>query len=91
MRGVLGRTDSRDEAVRVLHPDVLVSPSYAGTGDTVKITVTVRDMRPGSTYGMHLISARVMPAYPQYYLAPIVQAVLKQLEAVSKAPTIFGR
>jgi eukaryotic-like serine/threonine-protein kinase len=91
VRGVLGHTDSRDEAVKILHPDVLVSPSYTGAGDTVKITVSVRDLRPGSTYGIHLISARVMPAYPQYYLAPIVQAVLKQLDDLSRAPTIFGR
>ena len=91
VRGVLGHTDSRDEAVKILHPDVLVSPSYTGAGDTVKITVSVRDLRPGSTYGIHLISARVMPAYPQYYLAPIVQAVLKQLDDLSRAPSIFGR
>jgi len=90
VRGVLSHAD-RDEAAKILHPDVMVTPSYTGTGDTVKITVTVRDLRPGSTYGIHIISARVMPAYPQYYLAPIVQAVLKQLDLVSKAPTIFGR
>jgi hypothetical protein len=91
VRGVLGHTDSRDEAVKILHPDVLVSQSYTGAGDTVKISVSVRDLRPGSTYGIHLISARVMPAYPQYYLTPIVQAVLKQLDDLSRAPSIFGR
>jgi hypothetical protein len=38
-----------------------------------------------------MISSRVMPAYPQYYVSTIVQAVLKQLDDVQHAPTIFGR
>ena len=91
VRGVLAHTQSRDEAVRILRPDVLVSQSYAGAGDTVKITVAVRDLRSNSTYGMRMISVKVMPAHPQYYLGPIVQAVLKQLDDLSRAPTIFGR
>ncbi len=72
-------------------PEVLVTPSYSGTGDTVKVSISVRDLRTSSTYGARVVSAKVMPAYPQYYLAPIVQAVLKQLEDLSRAPTIFGR
>jgi uncharacterized lipoprotein YddW (UPF0748 family) len=80
VRGVLGRTASRDEAVKILQPEVLVTPSFVGTGDTVKIYVSVRDLRNN---GVRVLSADVMPAYPQYYLAPIVQAVLKRLEEVS--------
>jgi hypothetical protein len=87
-----GSLDKGDAFVVVdQEPDVLVTPSYIGAGDTVKISVSVRDMRTNSTYGMRVISSRVMPAYPQYYLAPIVQAVLKQLDDLSRAPTIFGR
>jgi hypothetical protein len=91
VRGAIGRTSSRDEAVGILKPDVLVYPSYTGTGDTVNITVMIRDVKGTSTYGTRMIRAKVMPAYPQYYLDPIVKAVLKQLDELSKAPSIFGR
>ena len=84
VRGVLGRASTRDEAVKILQPEVLVTPSFVGTGDTVKIYVSVRDLRNN---GVRVLSADVMPAYPQYYLAPIVQAVLKRLEEVSRQPT----
>jgi hypothetical protein len=90
-RGAVARSSSRDEAVRTLGPDVLVSQTYSGTGDTVKVTVTVRDMKGTSTYGTRMISSRVMPAYPQYYVNTIAQAVLKQLDELQKAPSIFGR
>ena len=90
VRGLL-RTQSRDEAVKALQPDALVTQSYIGTGDTVKITITVRDVKGTSTYGTRIVSARVMPAYPQYYLDPIVQAVLKQLRDLQQAPSIYGR
>ncbi|HYN82802.1 MAG TPA: serine/threonine-protein kinase [Gemmatimonadaceae bacterium] len=91
VRGVLGRTSSRDEATGILQPDAMVTFGFAGTGETVTINVTVRDLRSGSTYGMRAISAKVMPAYPQYYLDPIVQAVVKRLDELSRAPTIGKR
>jgi len=90
-RDAVARSSSRDEAVRTLKPDVLVSQTYSGTGDTVKVTVTIRDMKGTSTYGTRMLSSRVMPAYPQYYVKTIVQAVLKQLDDLQKAPSIFGR
>lgn len=90
-RDAVARSSSRDEAVRTLKPDVLVSQTYSGTGDTVKVTVTIRDMKGTSTYGTRMLSSRVMPAYPQYYVNTIVQAVLKQLDDLQKAPSIFGR
>jgi eukaryotic-like serine/threonine-protein kinase len=88
LRGSLDKGDAF--SVVDQDPEVVVTPSYVGTGDTVKITVSVRDLRTSSTFGMRVISARVMPAYPQYYLAPIVQAVLKQLDDLTRAPSIFG-
>lgn len=90
-RDAVAHSGSRDEAVRTLKPDVLISQTYSGTGDTVKVTVTVRDMKGTSTYGTRMLSSRVMPAYPQYYVNTIAQAVAKQLEDLQKAPSIFGR
>jgi len=90
-RDVVARSSSRDEAVGTLKPEVLISQTYSGTGDTVKVTVTIRDMKGTSTYGTRMLSSRVMPAYPQYYVNTIAQAVAKQLEDLQKAPSIFGR
>ena len=90
-RDAVARSSSRDEAVGTLKPDVLISQTYSGTGDTVKVTVTIRDMKGTSTYGTRMLSSRVMPAYPQYYVNTIAQAVAKQLEDLQKAPSIFGR
>ena len=84
-------SQGRDEATKTLKPDALVTQVYSGTGDTVKVTITVRDVKGTSTYGTRMISARVMPAYPQYFLKPVVQAVLRQLEDLQKAPSIYGR
>jgi serine/threonine-protein kinase len=90
-RSAVAASSSRDEAVRTLRPDVLISQTYTGTGDTVKVTVTVRDMKGTSTYGTRMINSRVMPAYPQYFVNTIAAAVVKQLEELQKAPSIFGR
>lgn len=88
VRGVLARTQTRDEAAGVLQPDAMVSVGFVGTGDTVTVNVAVRDMRAGSSFGMRVTSLRnVMPAYPKYYLDPIVQSVLKHLDELSRAPT----
>ncbi|MFN2601586.1 MAG: serine/threonine-protein kinase [Gemmatimonadaceae bacterium] len=72
-------------------PEVLVTPTYTGTGDTVKVSISVRDLRSSSTYGIRVLNSKVMPAYPQYYVETIVKAVMKQLDDVQHAPTIFGR
>ena len=72
-------------------PEVVVTPSYTGTGDTVKVSISVRDLRSSSTFGIRVISSRVMPAYPQYYVETIAKAVMKTLDDLQHAPTIFGR
>jgi len=72
-------------------PEVVITPSYTGTGDTVKVSISVRDLRSSSTFGIRVISSRVMPAYPQYYVETIAKAVMKTLDDLQHAPTIFGR
>jgi hypothetical protein len=61
--------------------DVLVTPSYTGSGDTVTVSVSIRNTKTGS---IKVLSAKVMPAYPQYYVDPVIKAVVKQLEPFAK-------
>jgi hypothetical protein len=82
VHGAMGRTKTGEEVAKLVDADVMIIPSFAGTGDTVNISVAVRDLRPGSRYGFRVISMKAMPAYPQYYVAPLVQAVLKQVDAL---------
>ncbi len=86
VHGVIARTQTGDEAVRILQPEVIITPSFAGTGDSVKISISVRDLRRGSSFGIRNVSMKTFPAYPQYYVGPLVEAVMKQLEALSREP-----
>jgi len=58
-----------------------VTPSYIGTGDTVTVSISIRNTKTGS---IKVLSAKVLPAYPQYYVQPVIAAVVKQLEPFSK-------
>lgn len=88
VHGAIGRTQSSDEVVKMLEPEVMITPSFSGTGDTVRISISVRDLRRGSPYGIRSVSMKTYPAYPQYYVGPLVKAVLKQLDDL---PTLKGR
>ncbi len=53
----MGRSSNGDEAARILDPEVLIVPSIQPAGtDSVRITVSIRDMRRGSGYGLRVIS-----------------------------------
>ncbi len=91
VRDVIGRTRSRDEAAKILKPDVMVSPAYVNAGGAVNIIVTVWDLRSNSSYGIRVTSTRLDPAHPENYLGAIVQSVMKQLDDLSRAPTIYRR
>lgn len=86
VRGVLGRTKSRDEAAGILQPDAMVTVGFIGTGEQVTVSVAVRDTRAGSSFGVRVTSARVYAKNPEYYVPKIVESVVNQLEALSRAP-----
>jgi serine/threonine-protein kinase len=91
VRDAVARTKSRDEAAKILRPDVMVSPGYVNAGDAVNIIVTVWDLRTSSSYGIRVTSTRLDPAHPENYLGAIIQSVMKQLNDLSRAPTIYRR
>ncbi len=89
VRDAISHTKSRDEAARILKPDVLVSPSYVGSGETVNVIVTVWDLRNNSSYGIRVTSSKLEPSKPEAYLGPLVQSVMKQLDDLNRTPTIY--
>ena len=91
VRGVLARTQSRDEAAGVLQPDAMVTVGYIGSGDVVTVSIAVRDLRSGSSFGIRVTSANVRPANPEYYIPKLVESVVKQLDALSRAQTTTFR
>jgi serine/threonine-protein kinase len=91
VRDAIAHTGSRDEAARVLKPDVLISPSYVGSGETVNVLVTVWDLRSNSSYGIRVTSTRLEPSKPELYLGPLVQSVMKQLDDLNRSPTIYTK
>jgi serine/threonine protein kinase len=91
VRSVIAHTASRDEAARVLKPDVLISPSYVGSGETVNVLVTVWDLRSNSSYGIRVTSTKLEPSKPELYLGSLVQSVMKQLDDLNRTPTIYTK
>ena len=91
VRAAQASTGSRDEAAKLLQPDVMIWPGYSGTGDTVNVVVTVWDRRSSSSYGIRVTSAKVVPSNADHYIAPLVQSVMKQLDDLERMPTIYRR
>jgi hypothetical protein len=91
VRDAIARTASRDEAAKLIKPDVLVSAGYNGTGETVNLIVTVWDLRASSSYGIRVNTTRVMPANPEFYVDAVVKSVMKQLDDVARTQTFVPR
>ena len=91
VRGVLTRTQTRDEAAGILQPDAMVSLGYIGTGSMVTASIAVWDRRSSSSFGIKVTSLKVQPAYPDAYVPQLVQSVMKQLDDLSRAPTFKPR
>jgi eukaryotic-like serine/threonine-protein kinase len=91
VREAVSQTKTREEAARILKPDIVLSPSYVGTGDAVNLMVTVWDLRSNSSYGIRVTSTRIEPGHPEIYLGSVVQSVLKQLDDLARAPTIYRK
>jgi hypothetical protein len=84
VRAAQARTSSRDEAAKILRPDVMVFPGFVGTGDTVQVMVTVWDMRSGSSFGLHVTSSKIITSQGEHFIGPLVQSTMKQLNDLAK-------
>ena len=93
VRSALATAANREDIVKVLQPDVLITHTFAGVGvgDTVSIIVTIRDLRASSSFGIRVTSAKMVAANAEYYVGPVLQSILKQVDDLSRAPTIYRK
>jgi eukaryotic-like serine/threonine-protein kinase len=87
VRAVLEQTRSRPDVERILNPDVLIEPTFVGTGDSATVIVTLRDLKNPSGFGLRVASAKISQSNPDADLNRVVQLVVAQLHELSHAPT----
>ncbi|MEO5588205.1 MAG: serine/threonine-protein kinase, partial [Gemmatimonadaceae bacterium] len=76
VRGALAVSRVRSYVEKSLKPDLLVTPTLAGNGDTLAVIVTIRDVKNSLGFGTRVASSRVAVASPDASIGPLVQAVL---------------
>jgi hypothetical protein len=79
---VLSKTRVRSEVEKALKPGVLITPTFAGAGDTMTVIVTLRDARAGT----RVASARFAAANPDAIVPTLLQNIVEQLESLRRMP-----
>ncbi len=87
---VLSVSRARKDVVTALAPEFLISPTFIGTGDTMTVLVTVRDVRVGqngSPMGSRVVSAKFATNSPDASVPGIVRSVSSQIESLMHSPS----
>jgi len=79
---VLSQTRVRSEVEKALKPNVLITPTFAGAGDTMTVIVTMRDARAGT----RVASARFAVNNADAVVPALVQNLVEQLESLRFMP-----
>ena len=82
---VLAVSRVRSEVEKALKPDVLITPTFVGIGDTMSVLVTIRDVRSGAR-GMRVASSKFVTSDPHGSIPGIVQSVMEQVESLAHMP-----
>ena len=76
---------ARNDLEAALHPDLLVTPTFVGVGDTMTVIVTVRDSRSGRVMGTRVASGKFAVSNPEAAIPGLVKGVLDQVESLTHA------
>ena len=76
---------ARNDLEASLHPDLLVTPTFVGVGDTMTVIVTVRDSRSGRVMGTRVASGKFAVSNPEAAIPGLVKGVLDQVESLTHA------
>ena len=82
---VLEVSRARSEVEKALKPDLLISSTLVGVGDTMSVLVTIRDLRTGA-HGMRVASNKVVVSDPDKSIPAIVRGVMEQVESLGLMP-----
>ena len=88
VNAVLSVTRVRADVERALKPDLLISPSFVGVGDTMTVLVTIRDIRAGMVNGARVATARFPVNNAESAIPALVQNVNSHIENILRTPTI---
>jgi hypothetical protein len=86
---VLAVTRTRSDVERALHADMLITPTLVGSGDTMSVIVTIRDVKGGNAYGTRVASAKISVSDPETSIPGLVQSIVGQVESLSRMPMTF--
>ncbi len=97
VNAVLETTRTRADVERLLRADLLITPTFVGTGDTMTVLVTMRDSRNPS-FGTRIASGKFRVDDPGPSVPAIVELVGAQLDNLSSTwnfrtviPTVPGQ
>ena len=85
VESALSVSRARSDVEKALKPDLLISSSIVGAGDSMTVLVTVRDVRTGA-YGTRVASTRFETSDPEKSIPKLVLTVVEQVESLSHMP-----
>jgi len=80
----------RSDVEKALKPDLLISPTMVGAGESMTVLVTVRDVH-NATYGTRVASTRFSMTDPEASIPTLMKGLISQIEGVANTPTFRFR
>jgi hypothetical protein len=87
VNAVLSVSRVRSDVEAALKPDIIITPTFAGMGDTMTVILTMRDLRAGPGFAVRTASGRFSVSNPGPALGVIVSGVVNQMESLTRIPT----
>jgi TolB-like protein len=90
VKAAVGVSRARGDLEASLHPDLLITPTFVGVGDTMTVIVTVRDSRSGKLVDTRVASGKFAVSNPEAAIPGLVKGVVDQVESLTHMPS-FSR
>src|SRR5688500_4730327 len=88
VRSALAVSRTLTSVSAALNPDVVITPTFVGVGDSITVILTLRDLR-GGPGGVRTASAKFAVANADAALPGIVKGVVGQMESLIRAPALM--
>jgi hypothetical protein len=82
---VLSVSRVRSDVEKALKPDMLITPTIVGAGDSMTVMVTVRDTH-NFAYGTRVASTRFSINDPEASIPALMKSLLQQIESLANVP-----